>query len=728
MKRPARPSHPRPALTETCSRLGRCGGLLALAGLTLGLATSAAMAQAPAAPGARLPVTVVPTAANGTPTYVDRVMDGPLPADDGLELKASDYNAGGWPRSWHIDYSVFSQRGASETRSRAIGLGGFLDTPNHGAWSANANLVEQRLDASGAATKDTASTWRIDQRALPLDGGWRANHAAGDINTGSVPIARGLGRVMLPSTPIRGLGGQWYLADATDLNAAVGRSGVFSGLDLAGFEPTRGRIASLGGQTRLPLGRANGSGGGSRTDAAVQLIDGRDIADGAGSSGTLDTRGLWAALAWEGAAPWADSLAPGSTPPAERLGGLRLQGNVVHSTSNTTNGGLTPGSGSGNAIGLWADAAWRTERWRNTAGLFRFEPNLRWGTSVLASDLQGVYWQADTATRQWQAGFTTELSDSVSGTGLGTGSGRSAFVNVNGRYRLDTRDSLGAALSLRALTSPGQALQLTWDRASDWGQTQWRGDFANTGGSRTARLGVDQTWPLVRPASFTTSLAWERVAGGAAPSTGWVWGLLGTVSPFAQWSVDASLRGARRSDGAESLNANVGLGWQSFTGWSLSLRYTESRGQEPLSTLVVSALTAASLPVVAATPTSRSVQLLVRYEERAGTATAPLGGLPGTGAGSLSGLVFFDADANGRREATEAGVPGVTVVLDRRFVTRTDAQGRYAFPAVAAGEHLVEISPDNVPLPWSPAQRDPVKTTVLVRQGATQDFAVQRDR
>jgi hypothetical protein len=28
--------------------------------------------------------------------------------------------------------------------------------------------------------------------------------------------------------------------------------------------------------------------------------------------------------------------------------------------------------------------------------------------------LQGVYWQADTSTRQWQAGFIAELSDSVS--------------------------------------------------------------------------------------------------------------------------------------------------------------------------------------------------------------------------------------------------------------------------------------------------------------------------
>jgi hypothetical protein len=73
-------------------------------------------------------------------------------------------------------------------------------------------------------------------------------------------------------------------------------------------------------------------------------------------------------------------------------------------------------------------------------------------------------------------------------------------------------------------------------------------------------------------------------------------------------------------------------------------------------------------------------------------------------------------------------LPDVTVVLDRRYVTRTNAQGRYEFPSVAAGQHLIEVSADNVPLPWSPALREPAKIAVGVRQISTQDFAVQRDR
>jgi SdrD B-like domain len=499
------------------------------------------------------------------------------------------------------------------------------------------------------------------------------------------------------------------------LNAAAGRTGLFNGVDLAGFEPSGGSIASAGGQFRLTTSAAGAPGSGT-TDAAFQLVNGQNITDGAGFGTTQNTRGFWAAMAWEGVAPWAEGLAPGYARVQERQGGLRVQGNVARSTA----------FGDSRATGAWADASWRTERWRNAAGLFRFEPELRWGTALLASDIQGIYLQADTSTRQWQAGYAAEFSDSVSHVS-GT-SARSAFVNLNGRYRLDTRNTLGAALSARALTSPGEALQLTWDQTTNWGQTQWRGDFAHTGAGRSTRTSIDQSWPVGFPNSLNTSLAWERTSGDTAPGTSWIWGVLGTFSPHAQWSLDAALRGARRSDGAQSLNANIGMRWQPTPNWSLALRYTQARGQDPLTPLVVSALTAATLPTPIATPASQSLQLVLRYEESAGRSSAPLGGTVGSGAGSLSGSVYFDADGNGRREASEGGVPGVTVILDRRFVTRTDAQGRYEFPAVAAGEHVIEVSSDNVPLPWSPALRDPVKVRLYVRQFTTQDFAVQRDR
>lgn len=646
--------------------------------------------------------------------YVDRVMEG-LAAEDSLELKPSEFNASGWPRSWRVDYSLFTQQSEARTDARALTLVGFVDTPNYGSISANSSMVSQQLSVLGQSTTTVFSTVRIDQRAMPLAGGWRANHSAGDINTGLTTLSRGSGRVSLPSTPVRGLAGQWSLGEAVDIHFSTGQVGLFNGVNTPGFETTKGSISSAGAQARLPIKL-----GDSKVDAAMQLIDGRKLSEG----GTLiDTQSVWMSAAWAGTAPWTESAIKPGAPPADRPGGLRVQANLVHTSSTQT------GTEPGRATGFWSDASWRTERWRNSAGVFRLEPSLRWGSALLASDLQGAYWQTDTATRQWQLAFSTELTDRVSSNSTGSASsGKSAFFNVNGRYILDSSNNLGASLNLRAASSPGQSVQLTWNQLNDWGQTQWRTEFAKASEAQTQRAGLDHTWAVVAPASFVTSLGLERATGGMSPNNGLTWGLLGTVTPLSQWSLDAALRGETRSNGTKSIDANVGVNWQAFNGWSLGLRYTESSGRTVQENLVTSALTTATLPVVVATPRNRSMQLVLRYSGRAGSASAPLGGAVGGGAGSLFGTVFFDADWNGKREATEGGVANVTVVLDKRYITRTDAQGRYEFPSVAEGFHTLEVSSDNVPLPWSPQLREPIRIQIGVRESTVQDFAVQRDR
>ena len=706
MRRPA-PSVPRTLAPRTAR----------LHALALGVALLAQTIHAQTLP------TVPDTAAAGSNgTYVDRVMESP-PEDDPLLLKATTYDESGWSRGWRIDAGTTSQKGFSQSRNQSLGLSGFIDTPDYGIFSATANLVQaQDTVAGNPQLNASGSSFRIDQRALPLNGGWRADHSLGDINTGNAPLARGIGRVSLPSAPIRGLGGQWMRGDEVSLNVSEGRAGIFNGIDLSGFNQTGGRIVSAGAQMRLD-GKPPGSPAAlGRVDGAVQLIDARGLPFDFFTGARQDAQSVFTSAAWEGVAPWSESMAGGNAPVSERRGGLRMQGNLVSSNASVD----------GRANGLWADAAWRTERWRQTAGVFRFDPNLRWGGAVLASDLKGAYWQADTATRQWQFGFNGELSDAVS-----SRDAKSAYVSSYGSYRIDSRNGITSSVSLRALSNPAQSVMLSYDRTSALGQTQWRSDVVHATGLRTVRFGADHIWPLATPATFTTSLAWERLSGGlSGPANGavngWVWGLLGSLSPLANVSVDGSLRGTNRSDGSSSLIANVAASLNLQRGWSLSLRYTESRGQEPLSSLLTSALstalTSANNANTLATQDSRSVQLLLTYQGRAGSSSRPLGGLPGGSAGSISGAVYFDADNNGRREASEGGVPGVTVILDKRYVTRTDAQGRYEFAYVATGDHTIEVSADNVPLPWSPVAREPVKTVVLVRDITTQDFAVQRDR
>ena len=114
-----------------------------LAGICAGLAAATTALGQTAA---------TPAAASSSP-YVDRVMDGQPDLDGGLQLKASEYNETGWPRSWHADYSVFKQSGSGNAAVRAIDLGGYLDTPNHGALSPcqphTTGLGRLRLPGSG---------------------------------------------------------------------------------------------------------------------------------------------------------------------------------------------------------------------------------------------------------------------------------------------------------------------------------------------------------------------------------------------------------------------------------------------------------------------------------------------------------------------------------------------------------------------------------------------------
>ena len=122
-------------------------------------------------------------------------------------------------------------------------------------------------------------------------------------------------------------------------------------------------------------------------------------------------------------------------------------------------------------------------------------------------------------------------------------------------------------------------------------------------------------------------------------------------------------------------------------------------------------------PTVIPTMGTRGVFLTVRYQAARGLHFAPLGGAPGSGSGRLTGVVYLDANENGRYDAGEAGAPNVTVILDGRFSVRTDASGRFDFPAVAAGHHILTVQSDNLPLPWA-----------LVNQGRTEVDVITRDR
>ncbi|MBU2285261.1 MAG: hypothetical protein KKC85_02360, partial [Gammaproteobacteria bacterium] len=378
-----------------------------------------------------------------SPAYVDRVLDDSPQAETPQELQES---ATGWPRGWSIEAQSTEQRnGPQNTRSQSLLFSGYLDTPAYGSFSANVNLNRNPVSVSGIGligstgtpyaivpySLRSGSTWRIDQRGMPFDGGWFGSNAIGNINMASTPLARGVGRVFLPSAPIEGASATLEQPGRTSLNASAGRLGYFDGISFQGFSTGQGTAASVGGQTQLsgdPSPLALG-----RMDAAVQMLEARNVNTNGVPGFARDTRSVWTALSWQGLAPWADTLGTGFGGVGEKIGGLRIQANVAHSAGRPSDAySLAPRDA---ATGAWVDATWRTELMQQTASVFHFDPSLRWGGDNLPNDLRGASWRGDISARQWQLGTQVEVSDSVSGAPR-----RSVYGSLFGRYRFDSRD------------------------------------------------------------------------------------------------------------------------------------------------------------------------------------------------------------------------------------------------------------------------------------------------
>jgi len=133
--------------------------------------------------------------------------------------------------------------------------------------------------------------------------------------------------------------------------------------------------------------------------------------------------------------------------------------------------------------------------------------------------------------------------------------------------------------------------------------------------------------------------------------------------------------------------------------------------------VVTSPLAPPTAAAVIAAAGERGVFLTVRYQVARGAHFVPLGGVPGSGSGRLSGVVYLDANENGRYDAGEPGAANVTIILDGRFSVRSDPNGRFDFQAVAAGHHVLTVQTDNLPLPWT-----------LTNSGRTEVDVATRDR
>ena len=151
-------------------------------------------------------------------------------------------------------------------------------------------------------------------------------------------------------------------------------------------------------------------------------------------------------------------------------------------------------------------------------------------------------------------------------------------------------------------------------------------------------------------------------------------------------------------------------------GWRLGLQASMNEARVDVS---------GAQPVVTRS-SDKSVFLYVRFEGSSGRPYQSLGlrSKNSAGGGSISGQVFFDANRDGEQQAGELGAPNVEVVLDGRYRTTTDRDGRFEFPIVPTGDHRLTLVLETVPLPWGVALERGREVNVPLRGQVTTKIPV----
>ena len=639
----------------------RRAALLARCLLALGwLAAAVARAQTP------------PPAPSADAPYQDRYIAGGSLTPD---ISSGDYTTSdpsGLARSIRIDAVASMLRQEGPGAAPAVNENGVVadaqwDTASFGAWSADLGARTGGTQRSAAGNAYGDASFALHQRGMPFDDGWQLDNALGDINTPLIDLARQQPRFLLTSAPMQGFDTEWRGPAGLQLLAGGGEPGIYEGIKVPTFQTLGGTTGTLGAQwSPAP-----------QWSVGAELAAARDVTlyyESLDNTATTATLPHFSSNTGFLSAGWQE-------------GSTRAQLNVIDGSVD----------GLGNAFGAWLDAAQTRGAFTNAFGLFHIDPNLAWGNQVITNDVQGGYYRLGYQTRRWVADIGVDEVRSVSGDGVST-----TFVNADARYQLSRDVGVGGVANLRhsdsdnawslegyvddvnGLRHRSPAARLRHRRADQRCQRDAAAELEHACRDAPQHLAVRR--PQQRLGGHAGAAADAR--SGRAPLVRLA--LYGGGDLSARLSLDGSVQWADAIAGhaAPATMADVSLIWQLAPGWSLFGTYYENRIGS-WTPLVVTSPLAPATPTVVPAMGQRGVFLTIRYQAARGAHFAPLGGPPGAGAGRLTGVIYLDANENGRFDAGETGAANVTVILDGRFSTRTDANGRFDFPAVAAGHHVL---------------------------------------
>ncbi len=618
------------------------------------------------------------------PVYEDRLIGGGTLAPD---ISQGDYytaDSSGLSRSVRIDAvaSTLEGQGANPqptAHENGIVATGQWETANWGDWSGNLGARIGGTNDFYTGGSDEHTSFSLHQRNMPFDGGWQADNGIGDLNMPQINLARQQPRFILASGTMLGADTEWRGPDGLQLLAGAGEPGVFDGIKVPTFQTLGGSTATVGAQwSPAPQWTLGGEYAGAHDANLYYQPPGLSLLPSEISDERITSNTGLLSAAWQ-------------------QGSMHAQLNVIDGTVGSD----------GNAFGVWSDASYTHGAYTQNFGAFRIDPNLAWGNQLITSDVEGGYYRIGYQSRRWVADFGVDEVRTVSG--LGT---NSTFLNGDTRYQLSRDTGVGGVVNVLLASDGGTenawSLQGYVDNANEWGTGRVQGTYATSSQASDASVLLQQSWTMGTGTRLATSIGADEVHTDqlglqpAANSTLVRLAAYGGGDLTARLSLDGNLQWATAVQGrvAPSTSADVSLTYQMTHAWELLLTYYENRVGSWTPLVVQSPLTP-PVPTPQASMGERGIFLTLRWQDARGSHFAPLGGPPGTGAGRVSGVVYLDDNENGRFDAGEAGAANVTVILDGSFSTRTDANGRFDFPAVAAGHHVITVQGDSLALPWT---------------------------
>jgi hypothetical protein len=603
----------------------------------------------------------------------------------------------------------------AEYRQETLNYGEFLlqaDGRHYGG--DNDTSGPYSIGSLGYAEKPSSGRFTLRNLGLPITAQTFADTAVGDVSS---EITDGLSRnyrLSLGASALRGASTRLFSPDL-DLRAGFGERGYLAGGPYPGFERSRGSLGWLGLTRRLD----------DKWFVAAQFDRASEVP--AYYDSVFTPQGIGA----KDVASWAASVGYGSG--MLRDGDSRVRATLVGSRVRST----TPGVQTGDARGLFVEASVRSGRYRHEVGAYSASPNLHFGDYELGTGTRGAWWRLDYSDSRLNWGASLDHEGYASDLHFnGVGHVRSG-ASGNVQYQYDNKTSFGANLNVhqtrydgigayaalagisrsfygnafvqtRLLDLPRSRMSLTMRRNE---AIVLGGDTATGQEAQWEQDWIGGRYETTRP-ELTTTLGYARDESGGSrrdyPTAGvqlryWIDSGFNVSAHLRYTSERGGLYTSRGLSGTLTAEKELGHGWR--TGLIASLNQARADALQ----------TSWSGPQVYRS-SDKTAYVYLRWEGNAGTPFQTAGARgTGAGAGSVAGRVYLDANRDGEPQADERGAAQIEVVLDGRYRTTTDHDGRFEFPLVTTGRHQLTLTLESVPLPWGSAPESGVSVDVPLR-------------